>query len=551
LQDKDLHKNLEKFGSIPNPEVPIEEAWKAMQKLLTEEDSEEAALYKTMHKRNRGWKYLLILLFIIVGILFVHTVLQYSKQNHTSTIKNNSDQKKVKSNMAPNSKLNDTIKISLSNNTIQEDAITQYPVKKYKKGDSSNNSFSKAVLKKSNTVPNNLAALHANSTTPKTSTNKSAIININEGALNKENLYDYNARKKVAQAANDLGASNDTNKEKQKLKIKATKTKYIHFSDAQNQVVVKNKNNNPKFIAKEEDVQDPIKATNLDKVITEKKLTTPVLQIKMDADEITKNSSPDLDSSKEEDTIISNHKKDSVHAIIQVVADTMQPQQMKKASFKKQKKQSSWTYGLQLNLPILFNCSTNYAIRVNTKLNPSFLYMPELFVGKYLDALHKHAIRLFINPFAVNFVDDRVLTNTSSFFYPSPVDSVLVENRFRISKMVGFGATLQYNYMASSKLHIGLGLNTAFYHNAFVASKVIRTDNGSILSDDMYTLPKWDSTWKYINSTAVFAKVELAYNLKKFSFGTALQLPLSKAFNYTANNKGIINGQLFLRFRVR
>ena len=203
-------------------------------------------------------------------------------------------------------------------------------------------------------------------------------------------------------------------------------------------------------------------------------------------------------------------------------------------------------FGLSWNLPLPISGTDYYFSGYNGKSQPYMVLIPGAWVSKRYD---KHEIMLQFSPFGQYFTGDKLVSSTVVHDSLSS-DSIGLNQTSSVLKTFGISAALQYNYSITPSLIVGFGINYSTQRKALMQEITLNQSSGEVVSESLYGIQK-SSGWEYLNSGFFSGKLEVAWRRKVFDLGVNFQLPLT---NLSSSSDVIIkplNGQLFIRLKIK
>ncbi len=216
-------------------------------------------------------------------------------------------------------------------------------------------------------------------------------------------------------------------------------------------------------------------------------------------------------------------------------------------------KEKSFSYGLQLNIPI--TDGANYK-DVNANNNPLTAFIPELWVSKLFGK--KNSVSLHVNPYAQYYLNNKVILDSNSYSVTinqgtkiNTGPEVIKYSEFTaVNKVISFEATILYQYQVSSAIKLGVGISNCWTQGVLMQHKVIK--NHSITTtDNLYGVDNSSTEWKTMNSSFMLGKLEALYQFKKLAAGVNISTPIKDLFAQKVNNVTATNSNLFARWTIR
>ena len=216
-------------------------------------------------------------------------------------------------------------------------------------------------------------------------------------------------------------------------------------------------------------------------------------------------------------------------------------------------KEKSFSYGLQLNIPITEGA--NYKdVKANNKLFTAFI--PEVWVSKLLGK--KNSLSLHVNPYAQYYLNNKVILDSNSYSVTinqgtkiNTGPEVIKYSEFTaVNKIISFEATLLYQYQVTNAIKLGVGISNCWTQGVLMQHRVIK--NHSITTtDNLYGVDNSSTEWKTMNASFMLGKLEALYQYKKYAAGLNVSTPIKDLFAQKVNNVTATNTNLFLRWTIR
>jgi hypothetical protein len=204
-------------------------------------------------------------------------------------------------------------------------------------------------------------------------------------------------------------------------------------------------------------------------------------------------------------------------------------------------------YGVQWNINMPVYGFKEYFTGINGSSQPYNFLIPGLWISKIIGK-KENELLLMVKPEQQYFTGNKVVANFSSPV--SVLDSIMIRRNTIVIKTNSITAGLQYKYHLNDKWNIGGGLNFNWQYAALINQQTTRLSSGVLLSDSLYGIKKSSQDWKYFKSPFVTARLEAAYNLKKFAIGCAVYMPITSIFAASVNNSLIVNGHIFILWKI-
>jgi hypothetical protein len=215
-----------------------------------------------------------------------------------------------------------------------------------------------------------------------------------------------------------------------------------------------------------------------------------------------------------------------------------------------------WQFGLHWKGALPLYGTKNYFTGINTRSEPYNLIIPGAWVST--TANYRHEILLLVKPAEWYFYNKNAFRNDTSFTLQQRIDSIVsfdtipTRRSNSLLKTNGWYASLQYNYHINNHLLIGAGIGYHLQVRGLTNRQTYLISNGSLQSDSLYSMENDTITSKYLASSFVTGKLEMAYRFRALDVGATVLLPLTDVFTEKSLNKSRpLNLQLFVRWRIR
>jgi hypothetical protein len=213
----------------------------------------------------------------------------------------------------------------------------------------------------------------------------------------------------------------------------------------------------------------------------------------------------------------------------------------------------SWQYGLQWKATIPFNGSKYYFTGTNSRSEPYNLLIPGIWLSTTVN--DRHELMLLVKPAEWYYYDkknyrkdtSRVTDNSDSI-----PKTITRRKTTTLIKTGGWYGSLQYNYHINENWLVGAGIGYHLRVGALAYQQTYKNLTDSLVSDSLYSMQKNADSGKYLASSFITGKLELAYHFNALDVGATLLLPLTDPFADKSLNKSRpLNVQLFVRWRIK
>lgn len=213
----------------------------------------------------------------------------------------------------------------------------------------------------------------------------------------------------------------------------------------------------------------------------------------------------------------------------------------------------SWQYGLQWKSTIPLNGSKYYFTGTNTRSEPYNLLIPGIWLSTTVNS--KHELMLLVKPAEWYFYNNKVFRKDTSQvidYSDSIPKTVYSRKTTRLIKTGGWYGSLQYNYHLNENWLIGAGIGYHLRVRGLAYQQDFKNLSDSLARDTLYSMEKGAETNKYLASSFITGKLEVAYRFNALDIGATLQMPLTDPFTDKSLNKSRpLNVQLFVRWRIK
>jgi hypothetical protein len=216
----------------------------------------------------------------------------------------------------------------------------------------------------------------------------------------------------------------------------------------------------------------------------------------------------------------------------------------------------SWQFGLQWKGALPLYETNNYFTGTDTRSQPYNPLIPGAWVS--LSANGRHEIMLLVKPADWYFYNKKNLRTDTAYVLQLRPDSVVRFDTIRsikserLLKTSSWYGSVQYNFHFNEKFMIGAGIGYHLNVQGLVYRQNNRLTGGELLSDTLYNMKNDTARSRYLASSFITAKLEMAYRFKALDAGATLLMPISDPFKDKSLNKSRpLNVQLFVRWRIK
>lgn len=203
-----------------------------------------------------------------------------------------------------------------------------------------------------------------------------------------------------------------------------------------------------------------------------------------------------------------------------------------------------FSFGLAIKPTIPFRGAGRYFSSFDSGRQLLPLVSPSVWISR--KAGKKGELMLDLNPFQVYHTGEQEIF---SFKGPGPSpDTGSVNTVVSLQKAWGYGLTLSYRHSMGRRWGISGGIQYNKLNRALVSESVIRISSGQLLSNKLSGIRKDTSIWKEINPSFLQSRLELWYRSGRFETGAALMIPLSP---HVDKKPRVMQGELIFRWRFR
>jgi hypothetical protein len=213
----------------------------------------------------------------------------------------------------------------------------------------------------------------------------------------------------------------------------------------------------------------------------------------------------------------------------------------------------TWQYGLQWKATIPLNGSKKYFTGTNTRSEPYNLLIPGIWLSTTVN--YRHELMLLVKPAEWYFYDKNVYRRDTTRFIDNSdsVPKIITRRKAAtIIKSGGWYGSLQYNYHLNESWMVGAGVGYHLRAGALANQQTFKNLTDSLVADSLYSMDKDTETDKYLASSFITGKVEVAWHFNAWDVGATILMPLTNAFADKSLNKSRpLNVQLFVRWRIK
>ena len=216
----------------------------------------------------------------------------------------------------------------------------------------------------------------------------------------------------------------------------------------------------------------------------------------------------------------------------------------------------NWQFGLHWKVAIPLNGSGYYFTGPNNSSQPYNPFIPGIWLSRHND---QQEILLLVKPAEWTVYGNNVIradTSIRKYGSDSFPSYVPLRKTTSLIKSGGIYAGLQYNYHLNENFVIGAGIGYQTLGQTLglqQTKRLIDTGTyGKTIPDTLFTRKGDSLTNRYLNSSLILARFEVAYQLGPIDLGAAVLLPLTSAFTSKSKNQSKpLNVQLFIRWRLK
>ena len=213
----------------------------------------------------------------------------------------------------------------------------------------------------------------------------------------------------------------------------------------------------------------------------------------------------------------------------------------------------SWQYGLQWKSAIPLTGSKYYFTGTNTRSEPYNLLIPGIWLSTTVNS--KHELMLLVKPAEWYYYNDKVFRKDTSQLVDHSDSIIKIINSRKTTRLIktgGWYGSLQYNYHLNENWLIGAGIGYHLRMRGLAYQQAYKNLSDTLVTDSLYSMEKGDSTNKYLASSFITGKLEIAYRFRAWDVGATLLMPLTNPFTDKSLNKSRpLNVQLFVRWRIK
>lgn len=213
----------------------------------------------------------------------------------------------------------------------------------------------------------------------------------------------------------------------------------------------------------------------------------------------------------------------------------------------------TWQYGLQWKATIPLNGSKKYFTGTNTRSEPYNLLIPGIWLSTTVN--YRHELMLLVKPAEWYFYDKNVYRRdtTRSIDNSDSAPKIIIRRKTAtILKTGGWYGSLQYNYHINESWMVGAGIGYHLRTGALTNQQTFKNLTDSLVANSLISLEKGAETDKYLASSFITGKFEVAYHVNALDLGATVLMPLTNPFaDQSLNKSRPLNVQLFVRWRLK
>jgi hypothetical protein len=216
----------------------------------------------------------------------------------------------------------------------------------------------------------------------------------------------------------------------------------------------------------------------------------------------------------------------------------------------------SWQFGLHWKGALPLYETKYYFTGTDTRSQVYNPLIPGAWVS--LTANDRHEVMLLIKPAEWYYYNKKDFRTDSGYVLQLRPDSIIHFDTIRnikgdrLLKTSSWYGSLQYNFHFSENFMMGAGIGYHLNVQGLVYRQNKQLTNGELLSDTLYNMKNDTAGSKYLASSFITGKLEMAYRFKALDVGATLLMPLTDPFRDKSLNKSRpLNVQLFVRWRIK
>ncbi|MCS3797381.1 STN domain-containing protein [Niastella sp. OAS944] len=213
----------------------------------------------------------------------------------------------------------------------------------------------------------------------------------------------------------------------------------------------------------------------------------------------------------------------------------------------------SWQYGLQWKATLPFNGSKYYVNGANARSEPYNLLIPGIWLSTTVN--NRHELMLLVKPAEWYFYNNKVFRKDTSHVIDnsdSIPKTIYSRKTTTLIKTGGWYGSLQYNYHINEHWLIGAGVGYHLRVRGLARQQSFKNLSDTLAKDTLYSMEKGAETDKYLASSFITGKLEVAYHFNALDVGATFMMPLTAPFKDISLNKSRpLNVQLFVRWRIK
>jgi hypothetical protein len=216
----------------------------------------------------------------------------------------------------------------------------------------------------------------------------------------------------------------------------------------------------------------------------------------------------------------------------------------------------SWQFGLHWKGALPLYETKYYFTGIDTRSQPYNPLIPGAWVS--LTANGRHEVALLIKPAEWYYYNKKNFRSDTGYVLQLRPDSVVRYDSIRsvksdrLLKTSSWYGSLQYNFHISENFMIGAGIGYHLNVQGLINRQAKRLTSDSLLSDTLYNMKNDTARSRYLASSFISGKLEMAYRFKSLDVGATLLMPLTDPFKDKSLNKSRpLNVQLFVRWRIK
>lgn len=204
--------------------------------------------------------------------------------------------------------------------------------------------------------------------------------------------------------------------------------------------------------------------------------------------------------------------------------------------------------GIQNSFRVPVGGTGSYFVHTNGKTQPLVAFVPDLWFSKQF--LPKHSVAMVVSPLFKLYTNNF----TTLKYRGSMLDSGNVANVAMVThslvKATGSGAQLLYKYEPNSHWQLLMGMGYGRINRGLMRTTAAPDSSSRVITSQLWTAKLDTLDAAIVRQSVWMGRVEVAYAFKWLSIGAGMNVPITPASNTGSRGSFPVNWDVYLRYRL-